>query len=58
MYGIEQALAQIATAIGQPASGLTALSMDVNGDGSVNTTDLALATKSKGNKLGTGLPLG
>ncbi len=53
-----QSLSQIATAINQPASGLTPLSMDVNGDGSVNTTDLALATKSKGNKLGTGLPLG
>ena len=53
-----ETLGQIATATGQPASGLTALSMDVNGDGSVNTTDLALATKSKGNKLGPGLPLG
>ncbi len=51
-------LSQIASASGQPATGLTALSMDVNGDGSVNTTDLALATKSKGRSLGKNLPLG
>ncbi len=53
-----QSVSQIATAIGQPASGLTPLSMDVNGDGTVNTTDLSLATKSKGNSLKNGLPLG
>ncbi len=53
-----QSLTQIATASGQPAMGLTALSMDVNGDGSVNTTDLALATKSKSRSLGNGLKLG
>ncbi len=46
-----QSVSQIANAIGQPATSLTPLSMDVNGDGSVNTTDLALATRSKGNKL-------
>ena len=47
-----QSVAQIAAAIGQPASGLTPLSMDVNGDGTVNnTTDLALATRSEGRKL-------
>ena len=53
-----QSVSQIAAAIGQPASGLTPLSMDVNGDGSVNNTDLLLATKSKGNSLKKGLPLG
>jgi RHS repeat-associated protein len=53
-----QSLSQIATAIGQPATGLTALSMDVNGDGSVNTTDLALATKSKGRSIASNLPEG
>ena len=53
-----QSLSQIASASGQPATGLTALSMDVKGDGSVNTTDLALATKSKGRSLGKNLPLG
>ncbi len=54
-----QSLGQIATAIGQPASGLTALSMDVNGDGAVNTIDTSVATtaKNRGNKLGQGLPL-
>ncbi len=46
-----QSVSQIASATGQPATGLTRLSMDVNGDGSVNTTDLALATHSKGNNL-------
>ena len=46
-----QSVSQIANAIGQPATSLTPLSMDVNGDGSVNTTDLVLATRSKGNKL-------
>jgi peptidoglycan hydrolase-like protein with peptidoglycan-binding domain len=51
-----QSISQIATAIGQPATGLMPLSMDVNGDGSVTTTDLALATRSKGLKLS--LPTG
>jgi hypothetical protein len=53
-----QSVGQIADAINQPASGLAPLSMDVNGDGSVNNTDLLLATKSKGNALKSGLPLG
>ena len=55
-----QSVSQIATAIGQPATGLTPLSMDVNGDGSVNTIDLALATaaKNRGNSLKKGLTLG
>jgi hypothetical protein len=55
-----QSVAQIATAIGQPASGLTPLSMDVNGDGTINTIDVALATaaKNRGNSLKKGLTLG
>ena len=42
---------QIANAIGQSATGLTPLSMDVNGDGLVNTIDQALASLYKGRKL-------
>ncbi len=38
--------------------GYTPLSGDVNGDGSVTAMDQTLATRSKGHKLGTGLPLG
>jgi hypothetical protein len=53
-----QSVSLIAAATGQPASSLTPLSMDVNGDGTVNNTDLLLATKSKGRSLGNGLPLG
>lgn len=53
-----QSLGQIATAINQSATNLTALGMDVNGDGWVDTNDLALATQSKGRKLGSGLSLG
>jgi hypothetical protein len=48
-----QSVGRIPAAIGQPP-----LSMDVNGDGSVNNTDLLLATKSRGRSLATGLPLG
>jgi hypothetical protein len=42
----------------QPATSLTALSMDANGDGTVNTTDLALVTRSKGRSSSKNLPLG
>ncbi len=53
-----QLVSLIAAAINQPASALASQSMDVNGDGSVNNTDLLLATRSKGNSLKSGLPLG
>ena len=51
---------QIASAIGQSATGLTPLSTDVNGDGLVNTIDQALASLYKGRKLTlpSGDPLG
>ena len=39
-------------------SGYTPLSADVNGDGTVSAMDLTLATRSKGRKLTSGLPLG
>jgi hypothetical protein len=49
----------IAAVIGQSTpGGMTALNADVNGDGSVTAFDLTLATRSKGRKLGSGLPLG
>jgi hypothetical protein len=49
----------IARAIGQSTPpGMTPLNADVNGDGSVTAFDLTLATRSKGRKLGSGLPLG
>jgi hypothetical protein len=49
----------IATAVSQTApSGMTPLSADVNGDGTVSAFDMTLATRSKGRKLGSGLPLG
>ena len=49
----------IAAEIGQLSpTGMTPLTADVNGDGSVTTVDLALATRSKGRKLGSGLSLG
>ena len=38
--------------------GLTPLNADVTGDGTVTAFDLTLATRSKGRKLGSGLPLG
>ena len=55
-----QSVGQIAAAIGQPAPGLTPLSMDVNGDATINTIDVALATaaKNRGNSLKKGLTLG
>jgi hypothetical protein len=37
---------------------MTPLNADVNGDGSVTSFDLTLATRAKGHKLGSGLPLG
>jgi hypothetical protein len=40
------------------ATGMTPLNGDVNGDGTVSALDLTLATRSKGHKLGSGLPLG
>ena len=39
-------------------TGYTPLSADVNGDGSVTAMDTTLATRAKGHKLGSGLPLG
>jgi len=49
----------VAAAVGQSTPpGMTALNADVNGDGSVTAFDLTLATRSKGRKLGAGLPLG
>jgi hypothetical protein len=49
----------IAAEIGQLSpTGMAPLTADVNGDGSVTTVDLALATRSKGRKLGSGLSLG
>jgi hypothetical protein len=49
----------IAAAIGQSSPpGMTPLNADVNGDGSVTAFDLTLATRAKGHKLGSGLPLG
>ena len=47
-----QSVSQIASATGQPATGLTPLSMDVNGDGSVNTTDLAAGDEVQGTVAG------
>src|SRR5262249_14274594 len=49
----------IATDINQSSpAGMTPLNADVNGDGTVSAFDLTLATRSKGRKLGSGLPLG
>ena len=42
---------QIASAIGQSATGLTPLSQDANGDGLVNSIDQLLASLYKGRKL-------
>jgi Dockerin type I domain len=39
-------------------TGYSPLSADVNGDGSVTAMDTTLATRAKGHKLGSGLPLG
>jgi hypothetical protein len=39
-------------------TGYTPLSADVNGDGTVTAFDLTLATRAKGHKLASGLPLG
>lgn len=39
-------------------TGYTPLGADVNGDGSVTAMDLTLATRAKGDKLGSGLTLG
>ncbi len=39
-------------------TGYTPLSADVNGDGTVTSMDVTLATRAKGHKLGSGLPLG
>jgi uncharacterized repeat protein (TIGR03803 family) len=51
-----ESVAAIALAIGQPATSLAPLSMDVNGDGVVNAIDQALASLYKGRKLT--LPVG
>ena len=52
-------LTAIATALALSApTGYTPLSADVNGDGSVTAFDATLATRAKGHKLGSGLPLG
>jgi Dockerin type I domain len=52
-------LTDIATELAQSSpTGYTPLSADVNGDGSVTAMDTTLATRAKGHKLGTGLPLG
>jgi hypothetical protein len=49
----------IAAAIGQSSPpGMTPLNADVNGDGLVTSLDKTLATRAKGHKLGSGLPLG
>lgn len=39
-------------------AGMAPLSADVNGDGTVTALDQTLATRAKGHKLGSGLPLG
>ena len=39
-------------------TGCTPLTADVNGDGTVTAFDLTLATRAKGQKLGSGLRLG
>ena len=54
---ISESSSAIAAAAGLSASGLSPLGADVNGDGSVTALDLALATRSKGRKLGPGLTL-
>ena len=52
-------LTAIATELAQSSpTGYTPLSADVNGDGSVTAMDTTLATRAKGHKLGSGLPLG
>ena len=38
-------------------TGFSPLGADVNGDGTISALDLTLATRSKGHKLGMGLPL-
>jgi hypothetical protein len=38
--------------------GMTPRNADVNGDGSVTAFDLTLATRTRGHKLESGLPLG
>ncbi|MGO9600226.1 MAG: dockerin type I domain-containing protein [Isosphaeraceae bacterium] len=50
---------QIAASINDTSqAGWTPLSADVTGSGTVTAFDLTLATRSKGRKLGSGLPLG
>jgi len=52
-------LNSIAAAIAESApTGLTPLSADVIGSGTITSFDLTLATRSKGHKLGSGLSLG
>jgi hypothetical protein len=52
-------LTAIAAAVGQSTPpGMTPPNADVNGDDSVTSFDLTLATRAKGHKLGSGLPLG
>jgi hypothetical protein len=52
-------LTAIAAAIDQSSPpGMSLLNADVYGDGSVTAFDLTLATRAKGHKLGSGLPLG
>jgi uncharacterized repeat protein (TIGR01451 family) len=55
----ENDLNAIAASIGETSiQGWAAISADVNGDGGVTTLDLALATRSKGRALKSGLSLG
>ncbi len=55
----ENDLNEIAAAVGQSApAGWTPLNADVTGGGAVTAFDLTLATRSKGQRLGTGLSLG
>ncbi len=52
-------LNEVAAEIGLSSqSGMSPLDASVTGDGTVSALDLLLATRSKGRKLGSGLPLG
>jgi hypothetical protein len=52
-------LNEIAASINESSvAGWSSLNADVTGGGTVTTLDLTLATRSKGRKLGPGLPLG
>ncbi|QEH37254.1 Legume lectin domain protein [Aquisphaera giovannonii] len=52
-------LGAVAAAVNQSrTAGYAPLNVDVNGDGKISALDLALATRAKGHKLKSGLPLG